>query len=359
MEEIRPRFCDQCGSEMVNGVCPNCSQGYSAQIPQQIQPQMPQQNPRMPQQMPQIQPQIPQQNLQMPQMNNGMIKKQSSFNKVEGARIVLKILGVIAAVFALIGSIGLLVEKSKISSSGPMSFYDIAGEMASMLFSFLTSYDFARFAAVALVSVSTILAALNRAADRAENGITTLTSVASGFGFMSVFLTSNTLSSGVIMLVSENGNSDDIAAVTNAMNIVFTITIILIMFSAVAMIASFIFTVCRIAANKAQLARAAYGYTQQGYSQQGYPQQGYPQQDYPQQGYPQQGYPQQGYPQQGYPQQGYPQQGYPQQGYPQQGYPQQGYPQQGYPQQGYPQQGYPQQDYSEPQNQNNDQHIGV
>lgn len=353
MEEVRQRFCYKCGSELVNGVCPICSQEGALQTPQQIQPQTSQQIPQMqqqipqmsqqmpqmsqqmpqmsqqmsqmPQQMPQMQQQIPQMPQQMPQMNNGMmVKKRSSFNKVEGARIVLKILGVIAAVFALIGSIGFLVGKSKLTTSAASlaalgSYYDdiedaisSMPEVMSTLLSFLTSYDFARFGAVALVSVSTILAALNRAADRAENGITTLTTVASGFGFMSVFLTSLTISGGVIMLVSEYGNFNDVKTAANALSIMFIVTMILIMFSAVAMIASFIFTICRIAADKAQqaqAARAAYGY----------PQQGYPQQDYPQQGYPQQGNPQQGYPQQGYPQQG----------------------------------------YSEPQDQNNDQHIGV
>ncbi|MDE7230818.1 MAG: hypothetical protein K2N56_10100, partial [Oscillospiraceae bacterium] len=276
--------------------------------------------PQMQQPMPQMQP--------MPPMKP---KKQFNFNRVEAARITLKVFGVIAAILALIGSIGFLAERSKVMSAtlGGLN-YNSEEMLMAVLSSVFTSYDLARFGAVALVSISTALAALNLAADRAETGVSKLTTLASGFGFMSVFLTSLAISGGVTTLISINGNYDDLMKAQNVFNIVYTITMILIMCSAAAMIGSFIFTLYRIAVNKAQAARAAgaaYGYP---------------------------GYPQQGYAQQGYAQQGYAQQGYPQQSYPQQSYPQQGYPQQSYPQQGYPQQGYP-----EPQNQNNDQYTGV
>lgn len=294
MEEMRPSFCGQCGSALVNGVCPSCSLEF-AQQPQQIQqamPQMEQPVPQMQQPMPQMQQVMAQMQQPTPPMKP---KKQFNFNRVEAARITLKVFGVVAAIFALIGSIGFLIGEQKVmfgwyygSVLGGSNFYKYSEEQwYSILFSFLTSYDFARFGAVALVSISTALAAINRASDKAETGITTLTTVASGMGFMSVFLTSMPIAGGIIMLISINVGYDYLMKAQNVLNIVHTITMILIMCSAAAMIGSFIFTLYRIAVNKAQAARAAraaYGYP--GYPQQGYAQQGYPQQGYPQQGYP-------------------------------------------------------------------------
>lgn len=243
------RFCEICGTELINGVCPKCLQNIQAQgLP-----------------------------AQMPQINKAMTARKypSSFNRVEAARIMLKILGVTAAIFALIGSIGFLVAKSKITSLVFLeSNYNSSiteNQVLSMLSSFFTSYDFARFGAVALVSVSTVLAALNRATGGSESGITMLTTTASGFGFASVFLTSFAILASVLVPVSSVGRRKDIMAAINVFGIVYTITMILIMFSAVAMIASFIVTIYRRVTLGIQ--PASYGYPQQGYPQQGNPEQ--------------------------------------------------------------------------------------
>lgn len=146
------RFCTNCGTELINGACPKCLQSIQAQS-------------------------LP---AQMPQINKVMTARKypSGFNRVEAARIILKILGVIAAIFALIGSIGFLVGKSKITSLAFLgSNYDsniTENQVLSVLSSFFTSYDFARFGAVALVSVSTVLAALNRTTGGSEFGIMVL-----------------------------------------------------------------------------------------------------------------------------------------------------------------------------------------
>lgn len=267
--------------------------------------------------------------------------------RLETARLVLKLLGVAAAVFAIIGGVGSVIMRGRFTrmaeslgtnsgTSGSSALAGVAMQALSQMNTFITFYDFARFAAVAMMSVAALLTVFDRFSGDEERGITTAVKVTSVFGFVCMLITSlwlNYAAAGFLSL-DRSGALKNAETFSGVLNILWIVAMLVIAAAGVMMLISFIVTLAR----RARLRSPVMPY--------GYPQQGYPQQGYPQQGYPQQGYPQQGYPQQSYPQQSYPQQGYPQQGYPQQGYPQQSYPQQSYPQQGYPQQSYPQQDYS-------------
>lgn len=261
--------------------------------------------------------------------------------KLETARLVLKLVGVAAAVFAIVGSVGFIIVRSNMmrmsevlgTNSGlsdSSALVGVAMQAMTQLNSFMLLYDFARFGAVAIMCVAALLTVFDRSSGGEEGGVTTAVKVTSVLGFVCALITSlwvNYAAAGIFSL-DQSGAMKHAETFNNVVNILWIVAMLIIAAAGVMMLISFIVTLTRRSKLRSHV--TPYGYPQQGYPQQGYPQQGYPQQGYPQQGYPQQGYPQQGYPQQGYPQQGYPQQGYPQQGYPQQGYPQQGYPQQDY-----------------------------
>lgn len=211
------------------------------------------------------------------------------------ARLVVKLLGVVAGVFALIGSIGFLVMRGQMMSAVGGGSAE-ALQMMSRMMSFLTCYDFARYGAVALLGVSIALSVIDHGSGRREKGMTSLTTVASSLGFVSVFLTSLAIGLGVGILAQDRAIRNNMDTINNLLNGMYIAAVILIIFAAVAMIASFIVTLGRRFVMRAPA--ASYGYPQQGCPQQGYPQQSYPQQRCPQQSYPQQSYPQQGSPQQ-------------------------------------------------------------
>lgn len=210
--------------------------------------------------------------------------------KVETVRLILKILGVVSAVFTLIGSIGCLAGGSKLAELFNSS--SSSSNIMTILNNYLSFLDFARFGAAVIFVLASILFVLDYASGHSEKGVTTFTTVTGVFGFISIFINSYTVFSIIIASGGYTGARNRLLSLRNLINGISIATNILIMLSALAMIISFVYTLYR---NFATLAPA----TQYGY-QQGYPQQGYPQQGYPQQGYPQQGYPQQGYPQQGY-----------------------------------------------------------
>ena len=280
-------------------------QGYPQQgagYQQQAQPQgYPQQNVGYPQQP--VQPQgYPQQFMpgQPPIAARPAVPKMvRPIDKVALANITLKLVGVVAAIFTLIGCIGLLAGSSKIVELTNSNSSDNM-ELIQAAMPILVNHDFARFGAVVLFVVSILLAALQRAINGsgAEKTASKVTSAFGGIGFFCIFTSSLTLILGIMvgmMLNIKNykyssykeyrefaASQGQIAA--NLLRVFLIISMILIMISAVAMIASFIYSVYKFFTSTPRAVS--------------YPQQGFPQQSYPQQGYPQQGYPQQGYSQQ-------------------------------------------------------------
>lgn len=251
--------------------------------------------------------------------------------RLETARLVLKLIGVAAAVFAIIGGVGSVIMRDRFARmaeslgtnsgmSGSSALAGVAMQVLSQMNAFMTLYDFARLAAVAMMSVAGLLTVFDRFSGDEERGVTTAVKVASVFGFVCMLITSlwvNYAAAGIFSL-DRTGALKNAETFNSVFNILWIVAMLVIAAAGVMMLISFIVTLAR--RSKMRSPVMPYGYPQQGYPQQGYPQQNYPQQGYPQQGYPQQNYPQQNYPQQSYPQQGYPQQGYPQQGYPQQDY---------------------------------------
>lgn len=246
--------------------------------------------------------------------------------KLETARLVLKIVGAVAAVFAMIGSVGSIIVSSSMRKmtaalgttsgmSDSSSLMGIAMQALSQLNTYMMFYDFARFGAVAMMSVSALLTMFDRSSGSKEHGITTAVKVTSVLGFISALLTSMSVSYAGAGLMSLDpswvlAHTDLLSTLSN---IAMLVAMLVIALAGVMMLVSFVVTLGR--RSRLRLPAAPYGYPQQGYLQQGYPQQSYPQQSYPQQSYPQQSYPQQSHPQQGYPQQGYPQQDHTQQSY--------------------------------------------
>lgn len=256
--------------------------------------------------------------------------------RLETARLVLKLIGVAAAVFAIVGGVGFVIMRDRFSrmaealgttsgTSGSSALMGIAMQALTQLNTFMMFYDFARFAAVAMMSIAALLMVFDRFSGDEERGVTIAVKVTSVLAFVCALITSlwvNYAAAGIFSL-DRTGALKNADTYNNVINILWIVAMLIIAAAGIVMLVSFIVTLVR--RSKMRPPVTPYGYPQQGYPQESYPQQGYPQQGYPQQGYPQQGYPQQSYPQQDYPQQGYPQQGYPQQGYPQQSYPQQDY----------------------------------
>lgn len=237
--------------------------------------------------------------------------------RVEPARIVLKSFAVVAAVFALIGSIGFLVSMSKINNLAALgsSSSSAAMQAVTAVMSLFRNYDFARVGALVIMGFAATLSTLDKITGARERSVSVLTHAMAVFGFVAVFMTSLAISYSML-IVAQNTSSGKgsylygygptslAASVANTVKIIFTIAMILIMLSAIVMIISFVYSIYRVIAQKAAARNYAYQQQQQPYPQQ-YQQMPYAQ--YPQ-GYPQQQYPQQGVPQQQYPQQGYPQQ---------------------------------------------------
>ncbi|MDE6733116.1 MAG: hypothetical protein K2J77_09615 [Oscillospiraceae bacterium] len=210
--------------------------------------------------------------------------------RVDAARIVLKCLGVVAAVFALIGSIGCLVSVAKINSLGNLSSSAAAGLQAlNAIMSLVRDYDFARVGALILLGFASILAVLDKASGSAERGISIFTNTMAALGLVAVVSTSLWLT--YLLAYEEqmkyfrnwkrDGYAYSSASFGQFVNILYTVAMIIIMLAAISMIISLIYSIYRIITLKT----AARSYANQQYAQQyqqPYPQQGYPQQQYPQ-----------------------------------------------------------------------------
>ena len=235
--------------------------------------------------------------------------------RTEAARIVLKVLAVGAAIFALIGSIGFLVTFLRLVNLGNSEVVSSISAYSSLMTGIMSlgrNYDYARVGALIIFGFAIVISKLDKETERREHGMTILTNTMSIFGFLSIIM-SSLAAALVIAMAGQSGAGGgyngvygnvfgDLSGYTyvidsaQAIQVMLTIAMILIMLSALAMIASLIYTIYRLISQSAAARQYAYQQYQQQYQQyQQYPQQGYPQQysqQYPQQQYPAEQYPQ-------------------------------------------------------------------
>lgn len=201
--------------------------------------------------------------------------------KIDNTRLIILALGAVLAVFALIGSIGLLA----VSGSGmEIDTRDI--EDLGKVTSIFVFHDFARFGAFGIFALAVVHFILDYTSEKRVNKLSLISVVCSLFGFVAVFMVSvkslfDALLSSYMSAMSSSlygyGSSSSAPDPLGGVKALAVVSVIFIMLSAAAALTLFIAAL--VIRFKPQGYANPYGY--------GYPNQQYPQQ-FPQQGVPMQ-----------------------------------------------------------------------
>ena len=229
-------------------------------------------------------------------------------------RLILKVLGAAAGLFALIGSIGLLASLGKLT--GTFSSLASSGSSSSLSsLSALTSQkdiypmlDLARFGGFAVFLVAVIYMTVEFIGQSRGKKFSMLMAASSLLGFIGCFLSSiSTMYSSAMSAVTSmagsilSGGSSEtmVLQLLNKMFVPMKVGAVFILISSALVIIFVIVSMIKPKSAKGYT-MAGYGQAAQPYAAQQYPNQPYPNQQYPNQPYLNQQYPYQAFPGQQY-----------------------------------------------------------
>lgn len=164
------------------------------------------------------------------------------YGKLEAQRLFVKLLGVAAAVIALIGGIGFLIVRSQAASGSVSAASDMSAVKALNLI--MTFYDLARFGASSLFGIAMVLSVTDKSMGGTERRLSLFTSCTSSLALAGVIITSVAVETGIGVVIRKAGVSPpDTKTVSSVANIISTAAYAFIILAAAAMIFSFAMTV--------------------------------------------------------------------------------------------------------------------